>query len=289
MVPTAPLATVLSLLPLALATVRDFSNPTIITSTGGQATCFLQFLDITVQATNTQIKYDNPANQTVLTHTINEFVKPGGTFVQDVQIGPSQIADTHSIFSKLCVPENKDINDPSLDTVQFLTHGGSLTHQYWDIAPDNSYIDAAAKAGYATFSYDRLGAGQSDRPDPIQIVQGSVQVEIMHEFINRLRNGNITGKPFKKVIGISHSLACLLTIGQANRYPHDLDAIVLSGTSITPDYTSATLAAPAYIPANVDSRFKDLPNGYILQAGPQAIQFLFFKWPYYEEKSKSNS
>jgi hypothetical protein len=38
---------------------------------------------------------------------------------------------------------------------------------YWDFAAtdqDYSYVSAAAKAGHATFRYDRLGTGNSEKP-----------------------------------------------------------------------------------------------------------------------------
>lgn len=39
---------------------------------------------------------------------------------------------------------------------------------YWDFAVNgmdqNSYVAAAAEAGYTTFRYDRLGAGLSEKP-----------------------------------------------------------------------------------------------------------------------------
>ena len=73
----------------------------------------------------------------------------------------------------------------------------------------SSYVDAAADAGYATFSYDRLGVGASDHPDPIEVVQASLEVEVAHALIQALRDGVIGGNTFYKVVGIGHSLGSI--------------------------------------------------------------------------------
>ena len=276
--------TFISLLSFALATVTDIINPQNQSSAGGGAQCIVGFVKVNVQASNTKLNLDNPTSQAELTDTLLNIVKPGGTFTKDVVSGLKNVSGTCKIYSKLCLPRKANLS--SLDTVQFLTHGGSLTSSYWDIAPGNSYVDAAANAGYATFSYDRLGSGRSDRPDPIQVVQGSLQVEIMHQLVQALRDGVIGGHSFKTVVGVAHSLGSPLTVGQTRRYPKDFDALVLTGTSVSTTAIAVSLAAPAYIPANTDPRFANLPAGYILQVGPQAIQFLFFKYPYYDQESK---
>lgn len=273
------------LVALAFAAVTGFFNPMENPSSAGKATCVIGSIRVTAQAFNTHLLYDNPANQSVLTNTINEFLTPGGSFLEDVQGGLASIQGTYDIHSKLCLPHNADTS--SIRTIQFLTHGGSLTSLYWDIAQGNSYVDAAAAAGYATFSYDRIGSGQSDRPDPIQVVQGSLQVEIMHQLVEGLRTGAIGGHAYETVISVSHSLGCPLIVGQVNRYPKDFDALVLTGISTSYAYMSATLVGAAYVPAAIDSRFSNLPNGYILYTGPQAVQLIFFKFPYYDEDSES--
>lgn len=266
------------------ATVSDFQGPQTVTSRGGKATCLVGPLRVSVTATNTKLLYQSPASQPILTNTINEFLVPGGNFTTAALGGPSQVSGTYRIHSKLCWPSHSRLE--GLKSVQLLTHGGSLTEFYWDIGPGYSFVDAAAEAGYATFSYDRLGSGESDRPDPIAVVQGSIQVEILHELVTALRQGSIGGHGFQQVIGNSHSLACLLTVGQAHRYPEDLDAVILTGTSITPDYIGASLAGAAYVRASEDVRFSTLSGGYILYVGAQAVQLNFFKHPYYDEAGK---
>ena len=42
----------------------------------------------------------------------------------------------------------------------------NFLHSYWDfsVSEEYSYVRAAAGAGYATFRYDRLGTGLSQKP-----------------------------------------------------------------------------------------------------------------------------
>lgn len=202
--------------------------------------------------------------------------------------GPSTVTGTFGIYSKLCFPA-----DPALakkvQTLQILTHGGTLDHTYWDIAPDYSYVDQAAAAGYATFSYDRLGTGLSDHPDPVQIVQLPIQIEIAHILIQKLRAGNIGDRSFEKVVGVGHSLGSALTQGVAAKYPKDLDALILQGTSTFFTYAFTGLASEDPQIANTDpsGRFKNLADGYHTPAPtPQAIQFGFYRYPGFDPKSK---
>ncbi len=149
----------------------------------------------------------------------------------------------------------------------------------------SSYVDAAADAGYATFSYDRLGVGASDHPDPIEVVQASLEVEVAHALIQALRDGVIGGNTFYKVVGIGHSLGSIQvkqlqreffwlsfdqrliyfiqSVGLAVRYPQDLDAMILQGFSINIQALGLTIAdwSSAMACQNSPGRFGSLPGG----------------------------
>lgn len=303
----------LFLLPVAFSNdsgLPSFSSSSSQVSNGKNARCEVGTLNVNVEAQNVKLVYDGPANQTILTATFNDLLAAGSTLGVTVQGGPSTVRDTYAINAQLCFPASA--NPDNVKTVQLLTHGGSLNSLYWDLQ-QNSYVDAATVAGYATLAYDRLGAGKSERPDPVQVVQASVEVEISHLLTQALRNGAIDGKHnFNRVIGTSHSSGNILTIGQAVKYPNDFDAsvfskalhnllriacadifstsLVVTGFTINGNYMPPTLAAGAYEPAAAsgDPRFAGLPNGYYVQATPQSIQFLFFKFPNYDQKSLSS-
>lgn len=174
----------------------------------------------------------------------------------------------------------RQLNLAKLTAVQI-----GFAKNYWDIATGYSYVDAAADAGYATFSYDRLGTGLSDHPDPIQVTQSALQVNIAHSLIQSLRTGKISNKTFTKVGGAGHSYGAIQSVGIAAQYPHDLDAIVLQGFSISSTGLPITFAdfTSAIANQNVPSRFGTLPNGYIVTSNPIANQFAFYTYPNYDQ------
>ena len=145
--------------------------------------------------------------------------------------------------------------------------------------PNDSYIDAAAEAGYATFPYDRLGASKSDRPDPVAVVQGPLQVELAHAMVQAPRSGGIAGHNIKSIVGTKHSVG---------KYPLDFDALVLTVLTLNMQHTALTFTASACEIASTDPspRINRLSNGYNLKGTPQSIQVVFFKVPNFDEDGR---
>lgn len=262
----------------------DSRGPESALSLGGGSACVEGTVSVTVTATNTKILQSGPADNMAATELFVEMTQANSKLVAMSNGGKSTVTSTYNIYSKLCFPQDPTAAQ-NVQTVQFLTHGGTLDNTYWDLGPSNSYVDAATTAGYATFSYDRLGTGRSDHPDPIQVVQASIQVEIAHVLVQMLRAGKVGGRSFKNVVGVSHSLGSGLTVGQTSRYPKDLDAVILQGISTSFTYAAAGIASTAMQIANTDpsKKFSGLANGYFTPAPvPQAIQFAFYRYPYFD-------
>lgn len=101
---------------------------------------------------------------------------------------------------------------------------------YWDfsVSEEYSYVRASADAGISTFRYDRLGTGLSEKPAdsykyahptygilkhsttltsffPCSVVQSSTDLAIAQKLLTMLRNGDIGGQKFSKVVGVGHS------------------------------------------------------------------------------------
>jgi hypothetical protein len=147
-------------------TTYGLLNPSFPHSFGGNAVCVSGTIDVPVHATATEVLYKGPINNFELTGFITNFMRrDSDTFATSLG-GPQNISGTFSIYSKFCVPANSANKTQHPRSVQCLTHGGTLDHTYGDFAPGYSYVDAAATKDYATFSYDRLGAGKSAHPDP---------------------------------------------------------------------------------------------------------------------------
>ncbi|KAL8634718.1 MAG: hypothetical protein Q9228_007704 [Teloschistes exilis] len=255
-------------------------------STGGGSRCFTGQIDVTASATNIKINFGEPPDQLAVTEFNVESLQVSSDLAKRLLGGPNPISGTWSIYSSLCVPSDP-VAAKNVKTVQILTHGDSLSSTYWDIASDYSYIDAATTRGYATFSYDRIGVGKSEHPDPIQIVQGPLNLEILHAIVTRLRNGHYGQLKFTHFIGVGHSAGSTVTQGVTTKYPKDFDAIILTGTSTIATYVPLSLAAFNWqIAAQASPKFKGLPTGYWTQATSIGIQFSFFRYPNFDPKSK---
>ncbi|KAE9382120.1 catalytic protein [Stipitochalara longipes BDJ] len=254
-----------------------FKNPRIESSVGGQAICIVGTVDVTASANNIRVNSQEPANQIVLTEFLVEAVQVNSTLAKQIVVGQNNVSGTYGIYSQLCFP-NGMIN---ASTIQFLIHGLGCDRSYWNNAPNYSYVDYAAEQGYTTFSYDRLGTGLSDHPDPIQIVQSEFQIAIAHELIQLLRTGRISNHTFEHVVGVGHSAGSFQTLGLTSQHPDDLDAAVLTGFGTSTggmvagfssfDLTIASQAQPL--------RFSGLSNGYLTGKAIEGTQFAFFRAP----------
>lgn len=135
-------------------------------------------------------------------------------------------------------------------------------------AGEYSWVHHATSQGYSTLSIDNLGNGDSDHPDPIEVVQFPLQQQILLNIIHGLRAGNLSScvPKFDKVIMASHSYGALHSRNLAISYPTDAaDAYILTATaynivgvsSIVQLYTAGS--ASAYDP----ERLGDLPPAYM--------------------------
>ncbi|KAL7912264.1 Alpha/Beta hydrolase protein [Trichoderma velutinum] len=269
----------------ATCSTDGFSNPVIGPSTGGGSTCISGDVTVSINTPGTKLLYEAPKDQEAVTESFVELFQADPAWIGSVIAGgPSVISGSYKIFVKLCVPK-----DPAklaqVKTVQLLTHGATLDHTYWDIAPGYSYVDVASAAGYATLSYDQLGVGNSDHPDPIQVVQATSQVAVTHELVGLLRQAKLGGYSFDHVVGVGHSAGSTLTQGITTQFPKDFDAVILSGTSASAASVALTVAAFNFINANTDPapQFKGLPAGFLTQQSAAGIQFAFYRYPNYDE------
>jgi hypothetical protein len=268
---------------------QGFLNPTFSTSSGGFANCLSGNIKVPATATaNEKLLFPEPVDQYEATASFVHFLQGNSSQAAEINGGPSTVSQTFNIAAKLCYPKNWS---GSTSTIQFLTHGIGFNQSYWDFMEGYSFIDVAAKAGYPTFSHDRLGVGASDHPDPIQIVQAPIQVEIIHSLVNLLRGGTLAGQIFKDVVGVGHSFGSIQSVGVVAKYPKDFDAVVLTGFSTNASALSLTFADfnSAIANQNQPDRFGSLPNGYLVVDNAIANQFAFFYYPNFDVNSESTS
>ena len=269
---------------------EGFDDASVALSTGGRAVCITGNVRVTASTNaNERILLREPANQVEVTENIVEYLQTNSRLAVEANGGASTVSGTYTINAKLCYPKGWSPQKSS-NTLQFLVHGIAFDKSYWDLAKGYSFVDIAAAAGYPTFSYDRLGIGLSDHPDPIQVVQSPLQVEIAHSLIQSLRTGKIGGHRFNHVVGVGHSFGSNQVAGVTALYPKDFDAIVLTGFSLR--YNDIPLAVAGFNSAiasrNQPSRFGNLSNGYLVTDTIISNQFAYVRFPNFDPTRKQH-
>jgi len=167
----------------------------------------------------------------------------------------------YTIFGELCLPPGARHRTP---TVHLAVHGATYSHLYsaWPYEPETySYADALIKAGYAVFTFDRIGIGQSSHP-PGASVTIAANAFVVHQLVQALRRGDIERARFERVVLVGHSLGSITSLAEASAYG-DVDGVVLTGLSHA--VTASTASTLQFVQANQDPRFagQDLDDDYL--------------------------
>lgn len=178
-----------------------------------------------------------------------------------------------SIFAKMC-----SLGGQPTPTVQFLVHGGTYSHIYWDFPVDNerySYLKYAAARGYTTLAIDRIGSGKSSHPFSTQ-VDLSVNAYIVHQIVQRLRSDGLGTEPFEKVVLVGHSYGTFTSWLEASKYK-DVDGVIGTGAMhLLNPVGAATIALYLSKPAFLEPRFSHLDPGYITTHTNTREPFFYF-------------
>jgi pimeloyl-ACP methyl ester carboxylesterase len=198
--------------------------------------------------------------------------------------GTTPVTGTFTIEGHYCRPsggaEDKNV-------LELLVHGISYNKLIWsglnlgdDLYDWQLY---ASNHGYSTLAIDRLGHGTNpQRPDPLNIVQGYLEIQIEHQILNSIRASpeNPLGRTFGKIVYGSHSYGGWLGIGLAHLYPSDIDALVLTGFSagvtFVPFETLQLISASLMKP----ERFPLTPLGYLTVKEKSQREHLFYGGAY---------
>jgi pimeloyl-ACP methyl ester carboxylesterase len=186
------------------------------------------------------------------------------------------VAGTFNISALYCEPTNKVKGRES--TVQFLVHGLTGTKEYWngqdyphpDFPNQYSWMAHAASQGYASLAIDNLGNGKSDHPDPLKVVQPSMQLSVIRGLFVGLRAGSLPDVPkFDKIIMATHSYGSVLGRVVSTVFPTPqaggADAYILTATAKNLTGLRQFIANIAARSASVvkPAEFKQLAPGYL--------------------------
>ncbi|KAF2167136.1 hypothetical protein M409DRAFT_66194 [Zasmidium cellare ATCC 36951] len=198
-----------------------------------------QQLDIPVHAAADSAVYDLPRVDNDLEATAWAIFDATRTTPHGIEsiIRNTTTSGTFNIHAQLCHPHLGS----SKDILQIATHGVHYDSRYWDSTyqpAKHSYVDAALKAGYSIFTYDRLGTGQSDHPDAYTVVQAPLELEILRQLTLMARNGTLYSLASKthynttqpsKFVHVGHSFGSFLTSAFIARYGPLSDGAVITG------------------------------------------------------------
>jgi pimeloyl-ACP methyl ester carboxylesterase len=180
-----------------------------------------------------------------------------------VALAPRQPVE-YSISGELCATR-RELRRGTV--VQVLIHGGTYSRDYWDFGTvggaSYSYARAMAASGVATFAFDEIGAGGSSHPAS-NLITVDAAAHVAHQIVQALRNGDIGGTRFRKIIAVGHSLGSVIAWAEAIRYA-DVDGVIVTSAahSLSTRYQDAQ--AQVFFAAVADPRFNTtgLDRGYL--------------------------
>ncbi|KAF8851755.1 hypothetical protein BDZ45DRAFT_750342 [Acephala macrosclerotiorum] len=230
--------------------------------------------------------------------TANNYVLPATN-----PLAFNNVSGTYNIAARYCAPAN-DLHSRR-EVLQVLVHGVTYTRNYWSGDGDPSishgpgapyngntynWIGFASDQGYPTLSIDRLGNGLSDHPDPINVLQIPLEIEVLHQIIAKARAGSLPGPAninFNSIIYAGHSFGSVLGNGLNFKYPADADATILTGFSDFPNYGFLVpwIGNNDFLPAATvnPSKWGSLSPGYVALANRTAYNQAFWYPPHFEE------
>src|SRR5260370_6310766 len=170
---------------------------------------------------------------------------------------------------------------PQGKTLQFVVHGATYDHNYWDwpLEPEKySYVRKATDAGYAIFNIDRIGTGLSDHPNDALVTLQS-NTFVVHQLVQDLRHGVIGNTSFSKIILVGHSLGSAISVFEAYTYS-DVDGVILTGFLHQVNPAAPPIYAADIYPASQDPKFANsgYSPGYITTV-PRKRGELFYNLP----------
>ncbi|KAK4703592.1 hypothetical protein P7C70_g2620, partial [Phenoliferia sp. Uapishka_3] len=265
------------------------------TETYANRTCKEFVANITASANNTIYTVTPPMNQQQMLAETYIASMATAPFNVSNSNGTRIVNGTWEIYMQYCEPTGGPTKPSVLQTI----HGIVGTAGYWDATPEGdegySFVVAANNAGYGVLSYDRLGVGNSSKPDGIQIVQIGLEIQIAIEISTMLRNDTLgLNRTFSSVVGVGHSFGSDQLVGAAGVSPSAFDGLILTGFAnnktvsplsslLTFQNTIANTLPNTTAATTYDANWSELSNSYLITASQSADQLGFFSYPNYTQ------
>ncbi|OBR16359.1 Ctr copper transporter family protein [Colletotrichum higginsianum IMI 349063] len=249
-------------LPLAFATITVARNLTV---------------DVSITSKNGVYNISAPETNVDVTNIMIGLSTQSNDFSADYFVGYANVSGTYQLALTYCEPDS----GPGR-VLQILTHGVGFDRSYWDF-PANGYnysyvAPVVDDHGYSTFSWDRVGIAESTHGDPINEIQGWLEVAALKALTDKLRAGTIpeVGSTFDKIVHVGHSLGSIHTYALTAAYPDISDGIILTGFAPNVTFITALLLGGAFVQAS------DYAEGYFAVSYEGAMQICFFAPGYFD-------
>ena len=142
-----------------------------------------------------------------------------------------------------------------------------------------SYVcEAVDQYHFSTFSWDRLGLGQSSHGEPVNDIQALLEVDALRALTQKLRAGTIKGikDKFQKIVHVGHSFGSDHSYALTAMYPTISDGIALTGWSQNGTWVPYFALGSDFIEANSYPALSQYPVGYFAPAAATGVQIDFF-------------
>ncbi|KAF8177382.1 hypothetical protein K438DRAFT_2022322 [Mycena galopus ATCC 62051] len=180
-----------------------------------------------------------------------------------------RVDDEYDIYGIFCRPDTI----ASSNVLQLLVHGLTYDSQYWSPPVEEfrnySYAALACEHGLATLAVDWLGVGLSTRPANSSDVQYPTISAALSQIARRFKTPSIIPgvNPFKKVIGVGHSVgSALLNFGAIVEAASPFDGLILTGSLITEPGEGPSLDTVTSARDDTPLRWGTLDPGYITRS-----------------------
>lgn len=169
--------------------------------------------------------------------------------------------------------------------VQILLHGGSYDHRYWDspFKPETySYVQAAVEEGYVTVNLDRLGYGQSTRPNGLKL-GFELGASAVSDVVDQIDAGAL-GVPISSIILNGHSMGGIVAEIVAGTNSN-VDALIVSGLANSPEGQDEEEdggpppGGNPFILAKRDAKFKGLKRSFFYMTTAPDVRTRIFHAP----------
>lgn len=234
-------------------------------------------VEVPVISRNAVFNRTAPTDDIEVTNFVLDLTRQGHNLTNEVLTGYATIEKNYTVAATYCEPDS----GPS-KTIQLLTHGIGFDRTYWDLSIYNYNYSYAAVAndehGYSTFAWDRLGIAQSDRGEPVNEIQSSLEIAALYTLTQQLREGSIEGVScgFDKVVHVGHSFGSIQSYSLEVLHPGASDGLILTGFSQVSQYNPYFALGSNFVSANGLLPFVSYPDGYIAGGSPSGVQTAFF-------------